>query len=183
MLTDPARGFAQTRDAILPGPPAGGLPATTLAELLRSGPLAPSQAALIGFEAARLVERARRSGLTVRLDPTTVAVDLSARVHLVHTAPSGSTSSPVSTSAAWQAPEARDGRSLPGRSLVWSIGVLLRSMLAAPAPGSTSEVAATRLHAIARRATSTDPWQRQSSVCQIAREIGAVLLEDAPELA
>lgn len=180
MTFDRTTGIAPTTDALPPGAPGAAPGVATVADLLRAGPLAPSQAALIGFEAARLVETARQRGEAVRIHPSAVAVDVSARVRLLPLAPGAASTS------RWIAPEVRDGRPHGARSLVWSLGRLLRAMLADSAGGPFAPeeggVAGERLQAIALRATSPDPRRRHASIRQLAREIGAVLLDAAPEL-
>lgn len=115
------------------------------------------------------------ANLIVRPDGTVALVDLG-----LATAFREGGQSSVGLTPHYAAPEVRQGGPLTVHAEVYSLGVVLRDLLADGADAELSETASEVLSQIARKATHDDPTQRFPSVDEFAEALRGALGGDVP---
>jgi len=175
----------------------------SLAQRIRSGPLAPGDAADIMIQTLRALEHAHAQGIEHRdVKPSNImlarqAGSSAAVVKLVDfglahvSQQTASQTQGISGTVSYMSPEQTLGRQVDGRSDLWAAGVVLLEMLEGKSPFTRETIPATifailneapripdhvppALQQIVYRALAKDPLRRYQSCSEMLRELEAI---------
>jgi serine/threonine-protein kinase len=176
----------------------------SLAQRIRSGPLAPSEAADIATQVLKALDFAHAQGIEHRdVKPSNIMLAQGKVVKLVDfglahvSQQTASKTRGISGTIAYMSPEQTLGRGIDGRTDIWATGVVLLEMLTGHHPFSRETIPATvfailndapqlpdglaaGLGQVVYRALAKDPTRRYQSCAEMLRELESVRPELSP---
>lgn len=166
------------------------VPGPSLAELLKSGPLPPTQALTLTGEIARALEEAHEHGIVHRdLKPGNVVITPKGHAKVLDfglaklvLAPDDATLTTVDSlgpvgTPRYMAPEQAVGGLVDTRADLWSLGLVLYESVTGVLPSRGPAIAPipAEIQPIVTRALQIDPAQRYQSATDVAGDIAAAL--------